>query len=167
MTGLPEGRGSRGRRSWPSAEHLPRAPLGCASGVSAKNQPFGLRSLHLRFQASCRLGLGPRNRIGLAVHSQPNLRGGRELLLVPPLRCFACLCLCLSGSAIRPMEVWGGQAHQVRLRRRRGTGAGETARSEPAPRPPQVKPPLPPIGVRCRAFSPSRLARPLNLQPAS
>lgn len=75
VTGLPEGRGSRGRRSWPSAEHLPRAPLGCASGVSAKNQPLGLRSLHLRFQASCRLGLGPRNRIGLAVRSQPNLRG--------------------------------------------------------------------------------------------
>lgn len=75
MTGLPEGRGSRGRRSWPSAEHLPRAPLGCASGVSAKKPPLGLRSLHLRFQASCRLVLGPRNRIGLAVRSQPNLRG--------------------------------------------------------------------------------------------
>lgn len=75
VTGLPEGRGSRGRRSWPSAEHLPRAPLGCASGVSAKKLPLGLRSLHLHFQASCRLGLGPRNRIGLAVRSQPNLRG--------------------------------------------------------------------------------------------
>lgn len=57
VTELPEGRGSRGRRSWPSAEHLPRAPLGCVSGVGAKNQPSGLLSRTFVFKQAAGLVL--------------------------------------------------------------------------------------------------------------
>lgn len=50
----------------------------------------------LFFQASCRLRLGPRNRIGLSVRSQPNprWRGRGNSPKSHPLRCFASLLLC-------------------------------------------------------------------------
>lgn len=104
MTGPPEDRGSRGRRSWPSAEHLPGVLLGYVNGVGVKNQPIRIALLHLRFQARCRLGLGPRNRIGLSVRSQPNLRG-KGAAFSPALALF-----CVSASLVEWQSVLANES---------------------------------------------------------
>lgn len=87
------------------------------------------------FQASCRLRLGPRNRIGLSVRSQPNprWRGRGNSPKSHPLRCFASLLLGEWQSSLAN-EGAGRAGAWVRLRRRRGNWCWrDSERGEPAP----------------------------------
>lgn len=109
LTVLLEGRGFRGRRSWPSVE--PSLPslrsLVCrkqcrwwgnliARTSFPQLETVLLARLLFFFQASCRLRFGPGNRIGLSVRSQPNpaVAGEGEALSSPAHCAVLRVCRC-------------------------------------------------------------------------